>query len=124
MKVRAGFVSNSSSSSFIVLIPNNFDIQTINFEKYKNEYCYSENEDIIKAFRKLKRTGSYCEGDDYMCFNILGNILEEFLVCDSYINTSNEIVSINKNKINKILKTEKKWKQELDLFQIQAVVLL
>ena len=108
MKVRLGFVSNSSSSSFIVLIPNNFDIQTIDLEKYKNEYHYSKNEDIIKAFRKLKRTGSYCEDDDYMCFNILGNILEEFLVCDSYINTSNEIVSINKNKINKILKTEKK----------------
>jgi hypothetical protein len=41
MKIRNGFVSNSSSSSFVILLPDNFDINSIDFdaEVKKNKYC-------------------------------------------------------------------------------------
>lgn len=36
MKIRNGFVSNSSSSSFVVLLPENF-VENLDFSKYTDE---------------------------------------------------------------------------------------
>lgn len=38
MKLRNGFVSNSSSSSFVVLLPRGFDISTLPYEKVVLDY--------------------------------------------------------------------------------------
>jgi hypothetical protein len=36
MKIRTGFISNSSSSSFVARLPENFDINAIDFQHWAN----------------------------------------------------------------------------------------
>ena len=45
MKTKNGFVSNSSSSSFVVLLPENF-LKTIDYEKISDNYIiYNSGDD-------------------------------------------------------------------------------
>ena len=62
MKIRNGFVSNSSSSSFVVILPENF-IETIDFDKITEEH-----EDLnIDKFKKIlkKFIKNECYSRDY-----------------------------------------------------------
>jgi hypothetical protein len=43
MKIRSGFVSNSSSTSYVILIPNNFDVDA---------FVYSHLDEIRKSYRE------------------------------------------------------------------------
>ena len=87
MKLRNGFVSNSSSSSFVVLLPDTLKFEDINQENIKNsilEYLGFEDEkedpdeynnaldDVKKAFSKLKDGSEVWTGEDAG-----GRVLEE-----------------------------------------------
>ena len=87
MKTRQGFVSNSSSSSFVVLLPDTLKFEDINQENIKNsilEYLGFEDEkedpdeynsalnDVKKAFSKLKDGSEVWTGEDAG-----GRVLEE-----------------------------------------------
>lgn len=86
MKVRNGFVSNSSSTSFVVLIPSDFDIDKVDFtslEDYDEDDCTEE--DIKTAFAELIQDGWIWDGsmwDDQLSstFYPLVEILEDFVI--------------------------------------------
>ena len=78
MRIRNGFVSNSSSSSFVVIIPKNFELPKIDYETL-DEFSVNE-EDVINAFNRLKNGDMIFEEDDDGVFNILEDILSDFIL--------------------------------------------
>ena len=109
MKVRNGFVSNSSSSSFVVMLPKGFTLSDKLIEKKikkYSEYCETtfdiSVEDIKKAFNKLKRNRDYSEGHNVM--QILMQVLEDFEITGEDIEQCCTIKLVNKKKIKEILK--------------------
>ena len=87
MKIRAGFVSNSSSSSFIVISPRDYKYyETENFKDEFGEYAkdvaglyenafFSRSQSVAGTDINLYRGNSDCEG----CWDILDNSLFEDL---------------------------------------------
>jgi hypothetical protein len=83
MKIRQGFVSNSSSSSFIVLLPKNFDPI-----KYADNIPDSEidaldyeiDRDRVKIALKMLVTDSSIWGDDYIDMSICAELLDEYII--------------------------------------------
>ena len=54
MKVRNGFVSNSSSSSYVILLPEEFNVNEIDLTKFDFESDWYEDEEI--DFDDIKQT--------------------------------------------------------------------
>ena len=101
MKIRNGFVSNSSSSSFVVLLPEDFDIEEYVknnigkmssyfigdiIEYFENEFEDDMDEDnfainktieLVKLFKTKKNLYSY---DDHMEINFISQILNEYII--------------------------------------------
>ena len=114
MKIRAGFVSNSSSSSFVACLPDNFDINVIDFEKWSGETerhmgRRGQNvsaEDVKKMVEDLIRTKGCCSED--AVFGIAREIFQEYII--SEVDTSSEYGSFvfldskQKQKLREILK--------------------
>jgi len=92
MKSRQGFVSNSSSSSYIVQVPKGFQVRAEDLEKYKLEDIYESEviaEDDLEAAAEwlnkyltmLAEGKEYYRGEYYRSqpdlFNDLMEILEQ-----------------------------------------------
>lgn len=87
MKIRAGFVSNSSSSSFIVISPRDYKYyETEDFKREFGEYAkdvaglyenafFSRSQSVAGVDINLYKGNSDCEG----CWDILDNSLFEDL---------------------------------------------
>jgi hypothetical protein len=87
MKIRAGFVSNSSSSSFILYyIPQDLDIDCFvdeHVEKNKGELYPITMDEIYRhkqSIERLKNGGSIPEYDHEDAFGILSEVLREFQI--------------------------------------------
>lgn len=103
MKTRHGFVSNSSSSSYIIVLPDDFKIKTNNkpakilFDVFKKKTWL--NYDEFDEFKGKLKSSEFYEGWDE-----LHVILKKYMVQD--IQTSADgvdcIVLIPNNKIRKI----------------------
>jgi hypothetical protein len=108
MKTRNGFVSNSSSSSFVVCLPDEFDINDIDFEKQhsgKMEEDEITKGDVITAFQEFINDKYFFTGD----YNSIGMILEEILQPYAIATVecgpdSGALILADNNKIKEILK--------------------
>jgi len=85
MKIRNGFVSNSSSSSFVVLLPKNFDadmfidnMEDDEIENIMEEHNMKSKNQIKKILRTcVKDNGTWNEEEGfYMCTELL----DEFVI--------------------------------------------
>lgn len=117
MKIRAGFVSNSSSSSFVVLLPENF-IETIDFDKI-NTTNYDGDEDgdefdleIFKKFvNKFYKDAGYWrdyyseDENEGMYYDALSKLIRPYIVADidGSSDDGDKIIVLNREKIKKLL---------------------
>ena len=108
MKLRQGFVSNSSSSSYVVILPDDFDITFLEnkLEEAKKLKLVGK---ISKAISELKRkdeTNSYVyAGDESLS---LSDILSDYIVMEIPGGPDQEsmIHLISNDKIDKIRMTK------------------
>ena len=59
MKIRQGFVSNSSSSSFVVYIPENFQLSENDYRFIFDHTEMDSARDVIEKFKALKKEYPY-----------------------------------------------------------------
>ena len=89
MKTRNGFVSNSSSTSFVVVLP----------EKLK-----FEDKEIQVAYNKLMADGEFEEFNNWGVFRLLSSELTKYAIGTFEVGSdSGKIVVADKNKVRKLL---------------------
>jgi hypothetical protein len=117
MKIRQGFVSNSSSSSFVVFLPENF-IETIDFDKIANGDEKFPTKNFKKLIEKLiEDEGLYMEEmydffkkkeRDYDLRDILDEILEPYVIASMETGPDEgQIMVADRVQIEKILALKK-----------------
>jgi hypothetical protein len=89
MKVRIGFVSNSSSSSYVILLPEHYTltIETINnyLQNDDKEGYLSDGlkpEDVLSSFGVLKKEGTILFEDMYRESSVLSKMLKDYIVAE------------------------------------------
>jgi len=87
MKTRNGFVSNSSSSSFVVLLPDNFDVDSFVTEELVNsldEYTLEdiESDDVVDGVRKIIKNFIKDGETDYdnCSISIVSEVLKDYII--------------------------------------------
>lgn len=113
MKIRQGFVSNSSSSSFAVILPENFDpnkfvitddVQAGINEEYDVEYDESGKgeKEFRKALNEFVQSGCTCEEDSY--FSAISEAVSEYEVV-SFDGSSGDgqIIILDRKKVKQAL---------------------
>ena len=87
MKIRKGFVSNSSSSSYVVIIGEDFnptDEEIINVIPYLNDGQTEEDyiQEIRNQIEKLKSRGWIEEHSNYSYFNTIAELCGLFTIAE------------------------------------------
>ena len=91
MKIRNGFVSNSSSSSFVVLIPNGFKITDL-VKDEGEDYTYGEDLELPYSEYCEKLQKMVDDGGAYQDDELYGE-LEEIFYCTDYVLESIDVDS-------------------------------
>lgn len=111
MKIRAGFVSNSSSSSFVVVLPENF-IEKIDFDKITDGDDEFPLDNFKSLLNDLVRDGGMCdeeiygydEDGDFDFGDHLHDLLDPYIIASFEGGPDDgQIVVADRNEIIKIL---------------------
>ena len=88
MKVRNGFVSNSSSSSFVVLLPENF-LDTVDYEKIRDgdeDFPIDALKQLLENLVKdecLYMNDVYdADAEDYELDEVIDEIMEPYVIAE------------------------------------------
>lgn len=107
MKIRNGFVSNSSSSSFVVLLPDNF-LENVDYDEITNNDEDFPVDDLKSLLEEFVKRGVIWNEEIYNYDNEFADILYELV--EPYIIASmdtgpdeGQIIIADKNKIKEIL---------------------
>ena len=112
MKIRNGFVSNSSSSSFVLLLPENF-IEGVDYDKivqdYSEEFPVEKFKELLTRF--VADGGMWDEDiydydpDDWEFHNILYELMQPYVLASMDSGPdSGQWTVIDKDKVMNILK--------------------
>jgi len=120
MKTRNGFVSNSSSSSFVVLFPDDFNPDTFDYKAKFNELdkmlqheleseLNNPEEDIKSALKKLIEKRYLSEYSiKHTGFLVMREILKDYVLEDIDVPSGSGYYTLLNNKqIYKVLKIKK-----------------
>jgi hypothetical protein len=77
MRTRTGFVSNSSSTSFIVYLPDSFSTATLDVSGIAEE---GKEDEMREMIAQMIKGGSYYEADNYDIFEFLSEAVEEYII--------------------------------------------
>ena len=85
MKIKTDFVTNSSSISYICVVPRSFNIREVldmtTINKYDEnggeELTYEELEKIISEFESVRNGNELYRENSYRSYDILNEIVEE-----------------------------------------------
>jgi len=106
MKIRNGFVSNSSSSSFIMLIPENFNIDEYDLSQHQSKLDYNDiDEDTFKnLFKKLQKQG-WVGGYDGHNYYPITEVFDNFVIASIETGPDDgSIQLLGKKEVDKIKK--------------------
>lgn len=121
MKIKLDFITNSSSTAYVVMIPKNFDVAKA-FSEISDKYSYYEEEleeqfndskpafleSIVSNIETLKN-GSDLWGDETKGFGTTMEMLELFVVASVDISgdTGGILTGVNMKRIEEIQNEDK-----------------
>ena len=110
MKIRQGFVSNSSSSSYIMVLPIEFDLEKdldINaFVKHRSESEWDDDvtfEQCDEVAKKIIKNGYVDTDEDYEDFSIISDLFSDYELTSAEGGSDN-VDSITLISTSKVLK--------------------
>jgi len=111
MKIRNGFVSNSSSSSFVVLLPENF-IENIDFDSITqgdDEFPINSFKEMLNKFVEeegmwMEEVGDFEDAYEYEFQDLLETLVGPYSIAEMESGPdSGQILIADVNKVKKII---------------------
>lgn len=118
MKIRTGFISNSSSTSYVILLPKDFKPHEF-MEKHIKEVpgLMSEMLDlepgeydkrvVVDTLTEFINKGYLWESDSDLAMSVLPELLKEYVICELETGPESGIITLaNRDRAIKILGKE------------------
>ena len=108
MKIRNGFVSNSSSSSYIIILPENYEIDPTDerLEGLMEEY-ETDIDSVKNKLAELKSRNHIWSdyGDDWGAYEVLVDLLRDYVIHSVEVGPDGGSIELaNVEKIKELLK--------------------
>jgi len=109
MKTRNGLISNSSTTSFVVYVPNNLTVKDIPKECWDDFDSNATERDVETLLKQLKTGQSIWEDEDCCAYNVLREYFEShnLVLFTVDCNSGDAINPVSKKQMLQIIKENK-----------------